>query len=188
MRKYLLGVLAIAIAGTGSAPAGAISDRPECEVEALYDGGRYAVAEIAAVIPLTAGTDTTKYPVVADVTCSIVVDGTVDVAITQRATGVAVIGDEREFLFSPTGFKICTTIDYVSNANDTDHWCRTHEWGEPTDPVYWATMQVDPAVCPVLQGLAPQTSPGDDVYITPEGDVYVLGVLAWDCPPYEPPA
>ncbi|HVF04888.1 MAG TPA: hypothetical protein VNA20_08620 [Frankiaceae bacterium] len=193
MRKNLIGLLAATAiaAGAGAAPAQAISGRPECEYDADY-GEPHVDVTLAAVIPLTAGTDPARYPVSANVTCSIVVDGVTDVSFTTAATGVAVVAGQGQFRYSPNGFKVCTTIDYTSNANDTDHWCRTIEWveliGYLSDLVWGATAIPDPVLCPVLQDLSPQTSPGDDVYITPEGDVYVLGWMEWDCPPYQPPA
>lgn len=190
MRKYLLhAVAAAAVLATGvvAAPAAhAAEDRPECEIEATWDGGAYADATIAAVIPLTAGTNPSAYPVSAVVTCSVVVSGSTELAFSQHATGVAVIADTGHFRYDyAAGFKICTTIDYTSNANATDSWCVTHSWSSPSDTVFWLTGQGDFAICPALEVLAPQTSPDDDVYITPEGDVYVLGVFFWDCPPYE---
>lgn len=189
MRKTLLHAVVTAAfaAQLGTAPAHAAADRPECEVEATHTGGVYADARVAAVIPLSGGTDPANYPVSAVVTCSIVVNGATELAFTQHATGVAVIADTGEFRFDEdAGFKICTTIDYTSNASATDSWCVHYPWSSPNDTIYWLTMQADVAVCPALQLLAPHTSPDDDVYITPEGDVYYGGgFLVWDCPPYE---
>lgn len=46
-----------------------------------------------------------------------------------------------------------------------------------------ALRQLDPVLCTLLATLSPGV-PGV-VDITPEGDVYVLGTLVWDCPPYQ---
>lgn len=187
MRKNLLYAVAAAVLASGiAAPAYAAEDRPECEIDATWDGGTYADARVAAVIPLTAGTNPSSYPVSAVVTCSVVVTGTTELAFSQHATGVAVIADTGPFRYDEAaGFKICTTIDYTSNANATDSWCEQRNWSSGFETLSWLTEQTDFAICPALELLAPQTTPDDDVYITPEGDVYVLGVFIWDCPPYE---
>ena len=44
------------------------------------------------------------------------------------------------------------------------------------------TGLIDPILCPILIGLAPGI-PGV-VDITATGDVYILGIWFWDCPPY----
>lgn len=187
-KKNLLYAVAAAVVASGlSAPAAyAAEDRPECEIDATHTGGSYADARVAAVIPLTAGTNPAMYPVSAVVTCSVVVAGSTELAFSQNATGVAVIADTGEFRFDEAaGFKICTTIDYTSNAEPTDSWCQHHDWSTPGDTAAWLTGQGDFAICPALELLAPHTSPDDDVYVTPEGDVYLLGLFFWDCPPYD---
>ena len=188
MRKTLLYAAAGLLLATGAAvPASAAEDRPECKITAT-SGSRTATGYVAGVLPLTAGTDTSKYPVSAVATCSVVVDGVTAWSQSAAGTGVAVVAGQASFPYSTTGFKLCTTVDYTSNSADTDHWCTTHWWGDhPEDEIEYLNelfaRYVDPELCPLLAAQSPGTYPVD---ITPEGDVYVAGVFLWDCPPYAP--
>jgi hypothetical protein len=48
---------------------------------------------------------------------------------------------------------------------------------------------VDSLFCPLLQAIAatvngPEPDEEGVAYVDPDGDLYLLGELTWDCPPY----
>lgn len=72
----------------------------------------------------------------------------------------------------PPGSEIC---EYVTVGGEYHATCGV----QPLPP----TARVDAVVCPALRTTRPRLLPVLDTQ--PDGDVYVLGQLTWDCPPYQ---
>ena len=72
----------------------------------------------------------------------------------------------------PPGTLVCESV----SVNGETH-------GGCTVPPSGRTAPLDPVVCPALSTIRPRLLPVLDTQ--PDGDLYVLGQLTWDCPPYQ---
>jgi hypothetical protein len=125
-------------------------------------------------------------PVVADVTCSIVVNGATTSTVSFVAAPVGLTVGGIAYAAAPgSNVEVCTTVDYTSNNDYTDSRCVPLVDATPDgllDTVEDLTQAADPTLCPILASESPGV-PGI-VDIDPTGDTYLLGDFFWDCPPY----
>jgi hypothetical protein len=137
--------------------------------------------------------DPAANPVSATVTCELLVNAVPQYRTSGSGTGLVVVADVLTYEAEDGDVvTLCTVVDYAGGGHDVRCGGASSEpiVPEPVvdslnhvlDDVLSLTQAADPLVCPVLAGL-----PGDygEVAVDEEGDVFVLGVLFWDCPPYE---
>lgn len=139
-------------------------------------------------------------------TCSITYIGethqnTAAVSVTTTGTnGVTVITPTVRSYAAPLGVApyLCSRF---SDGAATYYWdgafnvwttnsgvrCERMNRADTSDVGDVATVKrdvVDPVLCPVLAALHPFFYPSDPVYAGADGDLYLVGVKVWDCPPY----
>jgi hypothetical protein len=149
-------------------------------------------------------TDWNGIPMLAsvDVECELLVNG-VSQGVVLSASGTTVAASAGPFSYTAQEGDVVTLCDHVRVDWHTTTQCHDavntplipqpvvdvldlllDTTGQVVDLVNEISIQaIDPILCPVLAALAPGV-PGIVDIDGDDGDVYVLGAIFWDCPPY----
>ena len=188
MKKLLLAALAVGSMALG-APAAQASHTYEggCGFDSVTDpSGQVAQPDVFTGVMYAAVVATNPPGADVHVRCEIRVNNLVKDSFEASGPGVAVGADEAQFL--ATDADVVTMCDVVTIGGHTSTVCGQADRFQipPQEVIDLIDMLfidiIDPAICPVLAGLAPGV-PGV-VDINTQGDVFVLGDGFFDCPPY----
>jgi hypothetical protein len=205
LRSWALGSAVLALVATGTQPAHA-GDNSQyaggCVLAAATDENGvvttphdFAGALLGAVVLYSA--TPTDNPVSATLRCSVKVNGSEVASVESTGTVVVVAGPSQVAFHADHGdtVEVCTKVDF-DDATPTATSCspatRTHVPPQEVIDLVNQALRIiedlkrqvlDPILCPIFRVLAPGLPPV--VFITPEGDVYVLNHKVWDCPPYD---
>ena len=166
---------------TTNAPEGGEDDTT------MWQGVAFAVVAATFVDPVPAPT------VSISVECHFYKNGVYQ-GVYLSASGTGVAATASVFVFPAAPSDIVTTCEVVVVGGDHHTTCEDDSESplipEPVgeaiesvvNEVNGVLMLLDPTLCPVLGSLSPGI-PGV-VDITPEGDMFVAGLIVRDCPPY----
>lgn len=153
---------------------------------------------VFAALAVLYSPDVAANPVAGTITCSISVNGAIAASTAASGTAVLATAGRATYAASDTDVvELCETVTYRDGTGTTACSAVTKDAGPPQevwdalDAAYETGRQIveslvkgvaDPTVCPVLAGLSGEYGA---VTVNPEGDVYVVGDVLWDCPPYD---
>ena len=127
-------------------------------------------------------------PVWATVTCYIAVNGVPQEGTLVAGSGAVVVtggGVVRYDAAANDVVTLCTEIDFTGPGDTTPTVTGCPIFHDPDwpPPFFWDTLWgiVDPVVCPVIAAAQGTYGPVD---IDEQGDIYIVGELFYNCPPY----
>ncbi len=204
--RLVLPAVATALLAVAPVPARAAADseyRGGCgfdtvqrdRVDVFVDGGLWSGVLYSATLLYSSGSPGDN-PVSATVTCTLLVNGQPRGVGTFAGTVVVAGAKRLSFFTAPYDHvQLCETVDFTSNDTPTHTECQEPTTSTVLPNPLWDALDaavdlvqelVDPALCPLLAGLAPG-GPGV-VDVGTEGDVAVAGVPVWDCGADDPDA
>lgn len=203
MHRALLACCCVALLAAGAPSASASGDSrvdsADCRITPPTREGTGSAGFFEDLTAYAAVSAPSGAPVAATVGCYFKIDGSPDAAISGSGLGVVVAHDTVYVSrLADSWFELCTTVEFTGPGDTTPPYescvpvtTTRIPPREVVDAIDGAVGALDPLVAqtavldPVLCPLFPRGSvlPGG-FEVTDEGDVYVLGSLFWDCPPY----